>query len=58
MKNIVKHRKTNERYFILGSCYDGSRGLLYKLIKEDIKPGVKYFYDRQTEYMTADKRRR
>ena len=52
---LVKHRKTNKKFKVLGSHYDGNRGLLYCLIKEDGKG--RYFYDRQSNYVKVSKRR-
>ena len=56
---LVKHRKTNKRFRVLGSHYDGNRGLLYCLIVEDASEGKKerYFFDRQSNYTKVPKRR-
>jgi len=54
---LVKHRRTRKLYKVLGSYYDGNRGLLYRLVSENAKLGEKYFYDLQRNYIIMRKKR-
>jgi hypothetical protein len=56
MKKVVKHKKNNKKYYVLGTHYDGNRGHLYKLVPVDGED-KRYKYDVPRNY-TAVRRRR